>query len=86
MQWTNVKDSLPKSNGEYLIIHKNDTGVYDILSTAMFTTVCVGDIENKIDSNSFYADTKFGVKPIKNVTFWIDKKDVDVPNGIEIQL
>lgn len=80
MRWISVKDKLPNKNNEYLVIHKDITEQHNILTLAYFTTTYFCGIE----SNSFCTVTKYSIKPLPNVTFWIDKKDVDVPKGISI--
>ena len=80
LHWINVKDRLPDKNDKYLIIHKDITEQYNMIDFAYFTkSYC-----NEINANSFYFETKFGIKPVRNVTFWIDKKDIDVPEEVII--
>ena len=81
MHWINVKDRLPNVNNEYLIIYKDITETFTLLNVALFTTSYMGG-QNPINANSFYTVTKFGVKPVPNVTFWCDKKEIEVPEGV----
>lgn len=80
MRWISVKDKLPNKNNEYLVIHKDITEQYNILTLAYFTTTDFCGI----DANSFCTITQYSIKPLPNVIFWTDKKDVDVPKGLSI--